>query len=519
MVSPGWTWACASGRSTRHLHRRASGHNNRGSTVHRKHTNNRRPSDGHAIEPEVQREAETEADPDTRISSHVVQRCMERLTHGPERSPTGGHTSADEHTATYFLMLASHAHGNRVLQRCLEDANPLELEQLSSLITRCAPQLACHEHGNFVLQRMLDLCDRRAVGEVCARFRGQLRQLSTNKFGSFTVRHCLVASDRRTYRWMTDELLHEDTTAVLSADQHGSHVVRCMLGHSDRSTVAAVCSRLVGKLYALSTTRFGTYTVQKCITSCEGETRGRLLAELMRGGTLSVLSVDRYGRHVVRCVLEHSDRRTVGEVCALLRGQLRQLSAEKFGSLTVRKCLEVCDERVRRWIIEELLTDDTVAMLAADPYGNHVVRCVLEYSDQETAAAVCAHLGGQLRQLSADKYGSLTVRKCLEVCEEGARRWMVDELATGDTLAMLAAHQYGNYVVLCVLDRSDQHTVDMACLRLRGKLQELSSNEFGSFVIRKCLQVGANATYTWMMGELGSAAPASARRSPPASRW
>lgn len=168
--------------------------------------------------------------------------------------------------------------------------------------------------------------------------------------------------------------------------------------------------------------KVGCCVLQQCVDYCCGETKGRLIAEII--GEALVLAQDRYGFvpmkpyqyfsyslimtfaqwwlkfDVVVCfsscpsnyVLQHLLGLRTPQVTSILLRQLQGnymfLSCSKYGSNVVEKCLLESGEEQSAEIIKELCRSPNISMLLTHPFGNYVFQTALSVSKVRLSKAL-----------------------------------------------------------------------------------------------------------------------------------
>jgi Pumilio-family RNA binding repeat len=368
--------------------------------------------------------------------------------------------SDEEGVASEFLGKLHQGSGVPFLEHHLRGEDDARKRELIEEIERLSPLLVCDSRGSFVVQELLALTEQNTVDKVCLGVRGKLCELSMDKAASHVIQKCLQGCSMETGQWMLDELMSGETLSTLMVhpignyaissalvcdapnlsrliavvachptgsrllrrcldkasgplrqrpvgaiartsprlcrDQHGAFAVLRILDPADPRTVAEVCLRLRGSVRALSTAKFGSQVVQRCLEVCGTEARQLLIDELIGGGggganrrrrdgdgdhtnDLVALSRDPHASFVLHCVIDPEDRATIAKLCAGLRGRLYSVCTERFGAQLVRRCLEISDEGTRAWMVDELMGGDTPSKLSQNRYGVRVLRKMLRF--------------------------------------------------------------------------------------------------------------------------------------------
>lgn len=90
------------------------------------------------------------------------------------------------------------------------------------------------------------------------------------------------------------------------------------------------------------------------------------------------------------------------------------------------------------------------------------------------------------QDLAKDKVGCISLNELIEKISGEERARLLNTIAACS--AELSFHEYGNYVVQCLLSLRNEPTLSsLVVLGLRGKIVELSRQRGGSHVVEKCM--------------------------------
>lgn len=154
--------------------------------------------------------------------NHVVNKCLEAL-------PPECHSFVFQAVAASVVDVASHRHGCRIVQRCIDSARGAERRILIGAITREALTLVQDPFGNYVVQHTMQLNDMQATSDICRSLLGRLNVLSRQKFSSNVVEACLQRCKQEDKERMITELADSRGLGELLRDVYGNYVVQSAL--------------------------------------------------------------------------------------------------------------------------------------------------------------------------------------------------------------------------------------------------------------------------------------------------
>ncbi|KAL5078572.1 hypothetical protein RYX36_006993 [Vicia faba] len=166
-----------------------------------------------------------------------------------------------------FLELVKDLNGNHVIQRCLTCFSVQDNEFIFDAATKFCLDVSTHQHGCCVLQRCIDYSkgksQERLVREIC-------------KHG-----------------------FH------LAQDPYGNYVVQYIIQMQIPSAIAKFTAQFRGNYVTLSTQKFSSHVVEKCLKYIP-ETRARIVQELLSVPRFECLLQDPYGNYVLQCALDNT---------------------------------------------------------------------------------------------------------------------------------------------------------------------------------------------------------------------
>lgn len=113
-------------------------------------------------------------------ANHVIQKCLKNFT--PEFNQFIYNVAMSR-----CRELSSHRHGCCVIQRCIDQGNLVQRENLIRGIARCIRDIIEDPFGNYVVQYVLDLRDPAYVNSIAACLSGRICAYSTQKYSSNVV--------------------------------------------------------------------------------------------------------------------------------------------------------------------------------------------------------------------------------------------------------------------------------------------------------------------------------------------
>jgi len=143
--------------------------------------------------------------------------------------PPEAHSFIFRAVASDIIDVASHRHGCRIVQRCIDAAKGHDRWLLTGAICQNSLTLVQDPFGNYVVQYILGLHDPTAISQIISCMLGRLNVLSRQKFSSNVVERCLQVSSPEDRIRMIMELSDVRSLGELLRDVYGNYVVQSAL--------------------------------------------------------------------------------------------------------------------------------------------------------------------------------------------------------------------------------------------------------------------------------------------------
>ncbi|KAJ4966970.1 hypothetical protein NE237_018819 [Protea cynaroides] len=164
-----------------------------------------------------------------------------------------------------FLDLINDLNGNHVVQRCLQCLSNEDNKFIFKAAAKYCPDIATHRHGCCVLQR----CIAHSIGEYREKL---VAEIATNGL-------------------------------VLAQDAFGNYVVQFVLELKIPTATANLISQFEGNYVHLSTQKFSSNVVEKCLKVFGEENRSRIILELLSYSHFGQLLQDPFANYVIQSAL------------------------------------------------------------------------------------------------------------------------------------------------------------------------------------------------------------------------
>lgn len=261
----------------------------------------------------------------------------------------------------------------------------------------------------------------------------------------------------------------------------------------------------------------------------------RLPGAATTNGSVHMVARDQAGCRMLQQKLDEGDPRVISTIFSEVLGHFSELMMDPFGNYLCQKLLELCNFRQLERILDRVSGDlvrvslnmhgaravqklvDTVkvspyvsrlvsalegsiATLAKDANGNHVVQRCLDALRPEAQIFIFRALAVNIIDVSSDRQGCRIIQRCVDAAQGEGRLSLIKAICS-HTLP-LVQDPFGNYVVQYVLSLNDLWVNNAVVASMLGHLGVLSKQKFSSNVVERCLQLCGAEEKKMMIGEL-----------------
>jgi len=193
----------------------------------------------------------------------------------------------------HVCSLTRDLYGNHVIQRCLRVFPHADTEFISIAIADDLVGACCHPYGCCVIQLILERCDESEL------------QLFVNKLQKDTVR--------------------------LAQCPYGNYVVQLLVGLKNPQCTHKIVSAMKGHIGVLSSHKFSSNVIEKCLQTGDGEIKAAMIDELLEYSGFERLLQDPFGNYVVQKAMSCCDSESLHKVMEAIRPYVDSLRAAPYG--------------------------------------------------------------------------------------------------------------------------------------------------------------------------------------------
>ncbi|CAI9770081.1 unnamed protein product [Fraxinus pennsylvanica] len=205
-----------------------------------------------------------------------------------------------------LVRVSLNTHGTRVVQKLIETLKTRQ--QISLVISALEPgflALIKDLNGNHVVQRCLQCFtneDSKFIFVAAAKF---CVDIATHQHGCCVLQRCISHSTGEHWENLVAEI--SANGLLLAQDAYGNYVVQFILELKIPSVTSKLTSQFEGNYVHLSTQKFSSHVVEKCLVVCNDEARSMIIHELLSATYFEQLLHDPHANYVVQTALRVSE--------------------------------------------------------------------------------------------------------------------------------------------------------------------------------------------------------------------
>ncbi|WOL01100.1 hypothetical protein Cni_G09813 [Canna indica] len=292
------------------------------------------------------------------------------------------------------LYIARDQHGCRYLQRKLDEGEHY-VDMIFNGVIDHVVEIMNDQFGNYLIQKLLELCSEEQLTQIILVLKKDpidLIRISLNIHGTRAVQKLIDTVKTREQISLVISAI-QPGFLILIKDLNGSHVLQRCLETFKAEDNKFIFDAAAKHCVDIATHQHGCVVLQKCIAYSSGEDQEKLLSEISANGY--ELAQDPFGNYVVQFILDLENPVVFANLAFGFKGKYVELSAQKFSSNVVEKCLKKFGEVDRSTIVHEFLSVHRFDQILQDPFANYVIQSALENCKgslyDELVAAILSH--------------------------------------------------------------------------------------------------------------------------------
>ncbi|KAJ5079309.1 hypothetical protein M0811_04330 [Anaeramoeba ignava] len=249
-----------------------------------------------------------------------------------------------------ILQISLNIYGTRTIQKMIESISTNEeIELLLRAIRPHVVKLSNSPNGNHVIQRCLNRFSVQSNQFIFDEVARNCATIATHKHGCCVMQRCIDASPNLQKTELIRVII--DNSISLMQDPFANYVIQYVLGLGEIPDVFV--EKIRNNLFELSSQKFSSNVVEKCLTIGDPRLQNAILDELTKDPVkLKQLLYDAYGNYVIQTSLKVANEQQHKALGDLIRPHLPSLRNLPYGKKIQSKLMRFSSDPNSRNLIE-----------------------------------------------------------------------------------------------------------------------------------------------------------------------
>ncbi|KAJ5787073.1 Armadillo-like helical [Penicillium paradoxum] len=275
----------------------------------------------------------------------------------------------------------------------------------------------------------------------------------------------------------------------LMTDPFGNYLCQKLLEYSNDEQRTALIDNAAPQLVKIALNQHGTRALQKMIEFISTPQQTQTVINALQHHVVDLVQ-DLNGNHVIQKCLNRLTSEDAEFIYEAVGGNCVVVGTHRHGCCVLQRCIDHASGHQKARLIAQI-TSHSFA-LVQDPFGNYVVQYILDLAEPSFTNPLCATFGGNIPQLSKQKFSSNVIEKCLRTADNYMKREMIEEFLMGNELEKMLRDSFANYVVQTAMDFCDLETRNRIVEAVRPILPSIRQTPHGRRIAGKIMAADTN---------------------------
>jgi len=240
-----------------------------------------------------------------------------------------------------LVKISKNMHGTRAVQKMIEYlTTPAQIALVKKALANSVVTLIQDLNGNHVIQRCLNRLspqDNQFIYDSVSQA-GHCVEVATHRHGCCVLQRCIDHASESQKMQLINEVIAN--ALVLVQDPYGNYVVQYVLDLAFPGLASELARRFLGHIPILSTQKFSSNVIEKCLNVADASTRAVVIQELVEYDNLLYLLQDPYANYVIQTSLNVSEPMQHARLVEAIRPHLTSLRNTPYGKRIQNKILK-----------------------------------------------------------------------------------------------------------------------------------------------------------------------------------
>lgn len=264
-----------------------------------------------------------------------------------------------------------------------------------------------------------------------------------------------------------------------------------MLEFSNDEQRTALIDFASPQLVKIALNQHGTRALQKMIEFISTPQQTQTVIGALQRDVVELVQ-DLNGNHVIQKCLNRLSPEDAEFIYEAVGGNCVVVGTHRHGCCVLQRCIDHASGQQKARLISQITSNSFT--LIQDPFGNYVVQYILDLAEPQFTNPLCQTFGGNIPQLSKQKFSSNVIEKCLRTADNYMKRQMIDEILRGNELEKMLRDSFANYVVQTAMDFCDAETRNRIVEAVRPILPSIRQTPHGRRIAGKIMAADTTAS-------------------------
>ena len=302
-----------------------------------------------------------------------------------------------------------------------------------------------------------------------------------NKYQKPFIPYYSFYNNRNNITTMTDYYNH-----YINISNSSMPVMRMMTNKFTQSSNISIDSKSGNdKIIAMIKDQSGSKFIQKKIEEKSSEFLYKLY-EQIKSNLIDIIN-DQYGNYVIQKYVEFCDKKIISLMLNQIQNSLFEVSLNSYGTRALQKMIEnlspLFDDDIN--IILNFVKGNVFKMIR-DINGNHVIQSIIEaIKNKDKLTPLYSEMNEHLIEISKIKQGCCVFPKVLNNIREDDLANFINNIIKN--LDILINDEYGNFIIQRIIKLNRENYNNQIFDLIKNKIVQLSTQKYSSNVIETCI--------------------------------
>jgi len=238
-----------------------------------------------------------------------------------------------------IVNAATNIHGTRSVQKVIEICkSPSQIATLQASLLPSIVDLCLNTNGNHVIQKAVQCLSCKDKNFIFEAVMANCKKIACHRHGCCVLQRCLDAASNDQQRVLISTVISH--ALELMQDPFGNYVVQYVLDLGRQTEAWAVAEKCIGNVALLSTQKFSSNVMEKCLEKANDNLLKSIVTELSNPSAIVELLLDQYANYVVQKAITVAPTDVAMKLIDVVRPHLATLKDNSGGKRIISKILK-----------------------------------------------------------------------------------------------------------------------------------------------------------------------------------